>query len=98
MFQILDIADPPPGNCLKTTVYIADVTGFGIVIYDQQTNRSWRVQNKLFYPNPNYGTHTIAGETFDLMDGVFGLALTPRKNGNFKVYYVCIIQPILLKY
>lgn len=52
--------------------------GFGLLVYDSQANRSWRVQNKLFYPNPDYGTHTVAGESFDLMDGVFGLALTPR--------------------
>lgn len=33
-----------------------------------------------FYPYPSYGTFTIAGESFDLMDGVFGLALTPKKS------------------
>lgn len=75
---VLDVKDPPPqGRCQNTMVYIADVTGFGVVVYDARANRSWRVQNKLFYPNPCYGTHTIAGETFDLMDGIFGLALTP---------------------
>lgn len=77
---MLDIADPPPGRCFNTRVYIADVTGFGLLIYDSQANRSWRVQNKLFYPNPFFGTHTVAGESFDLMDGLFALALTPRNN------------------
>lgn len=79
-FQVLDIQDPPPGRCLNTVAYIADVTGFGVLVYNFQLNRSWRTQNKLYYPIPEYGTHTVAGESFDLMDGVFGLALTPRKN------------------
>lgn len=75
---VLDVHDPPPGGqCLNTKAYIADVTGFGLIVYDARANRSWRVQNKLFYPNPYYGTHTVAGESFDLMDGLFGLALSP---------------------
>lgn len=35
-----------------------------------------------FYPYPNFGTFTIAGESFDLMDGIFGLALSPRKSSD----------------
>lgn len=78
--QVLDVKDPPPtGQCFNTRAYIADVTGFGLVVYDSQSNTSWRVQNKLFYPNPYFGTHNIAGEQFDLMDGLFGLALSPRQ-------------------
>lgn len=36
-----------------------------------------------FYPYPNYGTFTIAGESFDLMDGLFALALSPKKSSDF---------------
>lgn len=77
----VDVRDPLPGSaytCPNTMVYIADVNGFGIVVYDFAANRSWRVQNKFMYPSPYAGTFTLSGETFDLMDGVFGLALTPR--------------------
>lgn len=84
---VLDVKDPPPGRCLDTKVYIADVTGFGLIVYDSRANRSWRVQNKLFYPNPNYGTHTIAGESFDLMDGIFGLALTPANTRGKFIFF-----------
>lgn len=35
-----------------------------------------------FYPYPNFGTFTIAGESFDLMDGLFGMALSPRKSSD----------------
>lgn len=58
-------------------VYIADVTGFGLVVYDHRRKTSWRIKNKLFFSDPDFGTHTINGESFDLMDGIMGLAVTP---------------------
>jgi len=76
---VLDVRDPPPsGQCANTMAYIADVNGFSLLVFDLRNNRSWRVQNKLFYSCPAYGTYTILGDSFDLMDGVFGLALSPR--------------------
>ncbi|XP_031623118.1 major royal jelly protein 2-like [Contarinia nasturtii] len=87
---ILDVKDPPPyGMCSDTMVYIADVQGFGLIVYSSRTNRSWRVQNKLFYPNPQFGTHTVAGESFELMDGTFGLALSPPSpnDANRNLYF-----------
>lgn len=78
MFQVLDVRDPPPtGQCANTMAYIADVSSFSILVFDLSRNVSWRVQNKLFFPYPPYGTYTIAGESFDLMDGIFGMALSP---------------------
>lgn len=77
---VVDVRDPGPGGrCENTMVYIADVTGFGILVYDMRRNLSWRTHNKLVYPHPYYGTFTVAGETFDLMDGVIGMALSPRE-------------------
>ncbi|CAO1422210.1 unnamed protein product [Diamesa serratosioi] len=65
-------------TCANTKVYIADVTGFSLIVYDALNNRSWRVKNKLFSPSPAHSTHTIAGESFELMDGLFGMALPKR--------------------
>lgn len=59
-------------------VYIADVTGYGVMVYDYQRNVAWRTQNKYFYPTPDNGTFTIAGESFDLMDGVLGMSLSRK--------------------
>lgn len=76
---VVDVRDPGPvGRCENTMVYIADVTGFGILVYDLKRDHSWRTHNKLVYPHPPYGTFYVAGETFDLMDGVIGMALSPR--------------------
>lgn len=75
--QAVDVRNPSPGNCENTMVYIADVTGFGLVVYDHRRKTSWRIKNKLFFSDPDFGTHTINGESFDLMDGIMGLAVTP---------------------
>lgn len=76
---VVDVRDPGPlGRCENTMVYIADVTGFGIVVYDLRRGRSWRTHNKLVYPVPTYGTFNVAGEEFDLMDGILGMALSPK--------------------
>lgn len=72
--------------CADTMVYIADVDGFGIVVYNNQEHTAWRFENKLTYPNPDYGTFTIAGESFDLMDGIFGMALTPKGIHTFPTF------------
>lgn len=47
------------------------------------SGNSWNwIFTSQFYPYPNYGTFTIMGESFDLMDGIFGLALSPRKSAD----------------
>ncbi|XP_046604118.1 protein yellow-like isoform X2 [Neodiprion virginianus] len=73
--------------CQNTFVYVADVTGFGLIVYDHQKTRSWRINNNLFYPYPNYGTFSIKGEVFDLMDGVLGMALSPLKSNEDRTLY-----------
>lgn len=85
---LIDIADPGPnGSCSKAMVYMSDVTGAGIVVYDTAKGHSWRIENKFTYPDPDFGTYTIAGESFELMDGVFGLALTPKAMGHPRHLY-----------
>lgn len=72
----------PFNVCSKTKVYIPDVNAFALIVYDFETNKSWKIQNKLFYPNPNFGTFTIADESFDLMDGIFGIAMKKEMINN----------------
>lgn len=59
---------------------MADVTGFGLVVFDLHRLKSWRIENKLMFPDPDFGTFTIAGESFDLMDGILGMTLSPKTN------------------
>lgn len=72
---ILSVRNPPPiGQCDDVMVYIPDVTYHGLVVYDVKRKNAWRVENMFMYPEPQHGSHTIAGESFVLMDGIFGMA------------------------
>ncbi|XP_030369550.1 uncharacterized protein LOC115620459 [Scaptodrosophila lebanonensis] len=85
---LVDITDPPPqGSCKEAIVYMSDPTGMGIVVYDVLAGKSWRIENKFTYPNPTFGTHTIAGESFELLDGTLGLAVTPQGIGLRRLLY-----------
>ncbi|XP_050459219.1 protein yellow-like isoform X1 [Cataglyphis hispanica] len=74
-------------KCRDTFVYIADVTGYALLVYDHQNSHSWRITNNLFYPYPPHGTFNIKGDTFDLMDGILGLALSPIKQDGDRILY-----------
>lgn len=78
---------PLNGKCRDTFVYIADVTSFALIVYDHRQQRSWKIYNKLFYPYPMHGTFHIKNETFDLMDGILGLALGPLTSDGDRILY-----------
>ncbi|XP_049776018.1 protein yellow-like [Schistocerca cancellata] len=74
--------------CTNNFAYAADVTGFGLVVLDEQRRRSWRVTANYFYPYPQWGHFDLNGDSFDLMDGVLGLALGPPKaDGDRDLYF-----------
>ncbi|XP_032684643.1 protein yellow-like [Odontomachus brunneus] len=84
----VDIRDSGVGDkCRDTFVYIADVTGFALIVYDHQNSHSWKINNKLFFPYPPHGTYHISGHTYDLMDGIIGLALSPVKENGDRILY-----------
>lgn len=39
------------------------------------------------YPYPTFGRHTIAGESFELMDGIFGMAVERAQRQNRHLYF-----------
>lgn len=79
---LVDIRDPAPvGECRNAMVYLADVVAFSIVVYDVQAQQSWLIKNKYTYPSPDFGTFSILGDSFELMDGVIGLTVTPEYLG-----------------
>ncbi|XP_060523187.1 uncharacterized protein LOC132700084 [Cylas formicarius] len=74
-------------GCKDTFVYIADVTGFAIIVYDVRNDKSWKIQDKTMYPYPSYGTYDIEGDSFELMDGILGLALSPYRPGEDRILF-----------
>ncbi|XP_059470371.1 protein yellow-like [Neocloeon triangulifer] len=81
----------PRGTCGKPTdaiLYIADVTAYSLIVANLATGRAWSVKDKTVYPSPEAGTYDIAGESFELMDGILGLALGPKNDpGGRKLYF-----------
>lgn len=69
------VTDSRTDNCRDSIAYIADLNGYGLVVFDLSQRTSWRVNHNYFFPNPLNGFFTIAGASFDLMDGIFGMAL-----------------------
>lgn len=84
----VDIRDPPPlGSCRNAMVYVADVQRGGLVVYSTERNLAWRIEDELMLPRYPWGTHTVAGETFELMDGIFALNLSPRGDRNRYLFF-----------
>ncbi|CAH0719372.1 unnamed protein product, partial [Brenthis ino] len=84
---VVDVRGEGPYDCADTFVYVADVSGFGLLVVDVANDRSWRVTHRFMYPYPSRGTFTIDGESFDLMDGMFALALSPYVPGQDRFLY-----------
>ncbi|KAJ8687624.1 hypothetical protein QAD02_023420 [Eretmocerus hayati] len=74
-------------NCSQTTVYVNDVIGHGLIIWNE--DKFIRLENDLFKPEEKYANFTIAGESFYLPDGIFNQILTPEKffNGERYLYF-----------
>lgn len=90
---IVVVDDPPSsgGTCRQTMLYIADVTG-SIIVFDyllsrtSSTKPTWVAQNKYMYPVPNYSDFIVAKETFNFMDGVLGMAVSPKTDAGMFYY------------
>ncbi|XP_063230613.1 protein yellow-like [Bacillus rossius redtenbacheri] len=78
---------PHRGSCRGAVAYLADVTQHGLVVYDVSQSRSWRVSSSFFQPSPPATHFTVAGESFTLQDGLFGLALGPVVRGDRTLYF-----------
>lgn len=82
------VTDSRSDNCRDSIAYIADLSGNGLVVFDLYQRASWRIDHNFFYAFPRFGTFTIAGQSFDLMDGIFGLALGPiQPSGDRTLYF-----------
>jgi hypothetical protein len=74
--DLLDIT----GRCREALAYLADVTGYGLIVVDANQQKSWRVVSNYFHPYPLHGHFELNNVEFDLMDGVLSLALSPPQN------------------
>ncbi|XP_014204773.1 protein yellow-like [Copidosoma floridanum] len=75
-------------SCKDTFVYIADNQAHALIVYDHAAVRSWKIINPLFDPNPDDSKFYIHDKTFELMDGIIGMALGPvQPDGDRTLYF-----------
>lgn len=66
-------------DCADAMMYIADVKGYAVFVYDYKRNVAWKTQNQFYHPNPENSTITVKGTSFNQLAGVIGMALSrPR--------------------
>ncbi|CAK9802739.1 Protein yellow [Anthophora plagiata] len=78
------IDDTAATTCDDVFLYISDTAGPGILVFDGATDRSWRVVHATMYPHPDFSMYRIGSDSFELLDGVVGLAFSARLG---TVYY-----------
>lgn len=88
---IVDVGDSP----IDTVLYMADVDANGIVVYDLKRDYSWRINNtrgNAFGPDEEAMEMTIAGDTFNLTDGILGMSLSPKGffQNRYGTLYNCV--------
>nr|ATU83035.1 secreted hypothetical protein [Pristhesancus plagipennis] len=75
-------------SCDNIFVYMTDTTNPGIIVYDVARENFWRLQHPNMYADPDFGTYRVAGESYTLMDGILGLALSaPSHNMERTLYF-----------
>ncbi|CAH0384069.1 unnamed protein product [Bemisia tabaci] len=78
-FQVDDtdeFGNTPEGNCDVGHIYISDIAAPAVIVYNVKTTEIWRHFDPAFYPHPDHGKFTVAGDSFVLMDGIIGTALS----------------------
>ncbi|CAH0564438.1 unnamed protein product [Brassicogethes aeneus] len=66
------------GACDNSYAYITDTAAPGLIVLDTLQGNTWRFIHSSMFPDPDYSDYTVAGETFTLMDGIVGMAHSPR--------------------
>ncbi|CAK9802743.1 Major royal jelly protein 2 [Anthophora plagiata] len=61
-------------NCRHTNVFMADVDGYALIVYDGLSLRRFTSRSLVY--DPKATTYTIEGESFELQDGPVGMALS----------------------
>ncbi|KAK7573397.1 hypothetical protein V9T40_010588 [Parthenolecanium corni] len=74
-------------DCRDSVAYIADPNTYGLVVFNLTEKSSYRVNHNFFHPFPHKGTITINEVSFDLMDGIIGLTLSPPTDNPRKLFF-----------
>lgn len=80
--------DTTKSTCKNAFAYMPDFSGYGLIVYSLQENRSWRITHNYFYLEPLDGEFSISGHSFQWNDGVFSVELgRMRPDGHRDAYF-----------
>lgn len=75
-------------DCDDTFAYVADAGTSTLTVYSDKANESWEVNHNFFSIDPLAGDFNILGVSYRTQDGLYGLALTEKKeNGHPDLYF-----------
>nr|XP_018907408.1 PREDICTED: protein yellow-like [Bemisia tabaci] len=74
-------------SCDHAFVYLSDTVAPGIVVYDARRDAAWRLSHPNMFPEPEFGKFTLQGESFTLMDGIIGMAISPPGSYQKLLYF-----------
>ncbi|XP_058986012.1 protein yellow [Musca domestica] len=81
------IVDSERSECSDAYAYIPDLGAYGVIVYSFRDNHSYRVKHNFFHFDPLFGDFNVGGVNFQWTDGVFGMAIGPRKADHTKDVY-----------
>ncbi|EDV49229.1 protein yellow [Drosophila erecta] len=73
---VVDLAaSGTPNRCVGGRAYIADAWGYGLIVFDSLTGRSWRIEHESMKPSPLLGL----GRSSNSQAGIFTVSLSPSE-------------------
>lgn len=70
----------PNRPCGRGMAFLPNARGISnLLVFDEVTRKTWTVNSELFKADPTYYPTTIAGETFNFIDGLYTVAISPCK-------------------
>uniref|UniRef100_A0ABD2XG80 Bee-milk protein n=1 Tax=Trichogramma kaykai TaxID=54128 RepID=A0ABD2XG80_9HYME len=79
--------DADKDSCDDAYAYLSDLGGYGLVVYSLAQNNSWRFHHNYFHFDPLNGDYNVSGINFHWTDGLFGMAVSPKREDGSKTLY-----------
>ncbi|KMZ03800.1 protein yellow [Drosophila simulans] len=81
---VVDLAERgTPNRCVGGRAYIADAWGYGLIVFDSLTGRSWRIEHESMKPSPLLRL----GRSSNSQAGIFTVSLSPSEVEDRFLYF-----------
>jgi len=74
---VVDLAESgTPNRCVGGRAYIADAWGYGLIVFDSLSGRSWRIEHESMKPSPPL---VRLARSSNSQAGIFTVSLSPSE-------------------